>query len=140
MPLIPINKVIMMYIFRLMFSRCRIRIFVHDFYVVLIVVGSSKIDITVLKITILNNQILDHQLLLALLFLDAGIIWAHLLFLVVAMRRTGSLCSALIPKAVCIPWHILVRILNFFPRCHILLAISTSSTSLLNFGLLFSFL
>ena len=74
MPLIPINKVIIMYIFRLMFSRCRIRIFVHDFYVVLIVVGSSKIDITVLKITILNYQILDHQLPLALLFLDAGII------------------------------------------------------------------
>lgn len=74
MPRIPINKVIIMYIFRFIFSRCRIRIFVHDFYFVLIVVGSSKIDITVLKITILNYQILDHQLPLALLFLDAGII------------------------------------------------------------------
>ena len=51
-----------------------ILIFVRNFYVVLIVVGSSNVDITVLKIAILDNQILYHQLPLALLFLYAGII------------------------------------------------------------------
>ena len=113
-----------------------ILIFVRNFYVVLIVVGSSNVDITVLKITILDNQILYHQLPLALLFLYAGIIWVLLLFLGIAMRRTRSWCSALIPKGVpCLT--IRTRLLRFFTRCN-MLAISTSSTRL-NFRLLFRF-
>jgi hypothetical protein len=113
-----------------------ILIFVRNFYVVLIVVGSSNVDITVLKITILDNQILYHQLPLALLFLYAGIIWVLLLFLGIAMRRTRSSCSALIPKGVpCLT--IRTRLLSFFTRCN-MLAISTSSTRL-NFRLLFRF-
>ena len=89
------------------------RIFVRNFYVILIVVGSSNIDITVLKITILDNQVLDHQLPLAILFLYARIILVLLFFLGVAMRRTGSLSSALIPKGVpCLT--ILARQLRFF--------------------------
>lgn len=123
MPLTPI-------IFRIIL----VRIFVRNFYIILIVVGSSNIDITVLKITILDNQILDHQLPLAILFLYAGVIGVFVLFLGISMRRTGSLCSALIPKGVpCLT--ILARHLRFLPRSDIVLTIRTSSTGL-NFGLL----
>lgn len=120
-------------VFRNIISR---RVFVGYFDIILIVVGSSNVDIAVLQITILNNQILDHQLSLAFLFLNAGIVWVLFLFLsIFAMRRTGSLIGALVPKSI--PWlSVWALLLGFFTGRHVL-AIRTSSTRL-NFGLMFS--
>lgn len=99
-------------------------IFIHNFNVVLIVVGSSDVDIAVLKITILNNQILDHQFPLTLFFLYTTRI--RMLLFLTSMRSYRSLSSAFIPKWGA--WNISVILLGLFTRVYIVLAVWTTSS------------